>query len=345
MRTTSGIGIVAMMTLGVALPVAAQQACVRVAHLSPGAPAVDVQFNDDTLFEGLTFPSYGDYVDLAPGGYVMEITPAGDPDTVLLGMALRVGPDRSYTVAAVGLPPELLDVLIFDDFTSPLPPGFAASRVINVSPDAPVVDIVAPDGRVLLDDLMGGTASEYAQLPAGEYPVQVRNQSGEILESRTIVLNAGEVTSGTGAGLFAGDPPVQLLPVLDFPNDCSLNHQRVDYSGMWFDPAQNGQGVQLVQNGDLLEGAWYVYDDGGMATFYTFSGMLDGDGDFSGDLLAWTGPALGAVWDTSQLNFTDVGSVDIDFGTTVYQADLDWSVDDGPGGTLNLVPYIPTPAM
>ena len=344
MRIPISISTLAVIALASSVPAVAQQACVRAANLSHDVLAIDVRLNDAELFTDLAFPNYGDYANLEPGGYVVEVYAADDPGTVLDGMAIRFMSNRSYTVAVVGTAPNL-DMLIFDDLTSPVPPGFAGSRIVNLSPDAPVVDILRPDGVVLLEDMMGGTASEYVVLPAGEYPVLIRDQDGDDLDSRIFVLTEGEVTTATGAGLFEGDPPLQPVITVDFPNDCSLNYQSVDYSGMWFDPAQNGQGVQLARNQNTLEGAWYVYDDMGMATFYTFSGELDANGDFSGDLLAWTGPAQGANWDTSQLVNTPVGDVSIDFGTTVLQADLDWSVDNGPSGTLNLVPYIPTPSM
>jgi len=328
----------AVFILALPLAATAQQACVRAAHLSPYVGSVDIRVDGDVVFGNVAFPNYTDYVNLSPGGYLVEITPAGDPNTVLTDMAIRVRANRSYTYGAVGESVDM-DILRFDDLTQPLPPGYGGTRIINVSPNAPVVDMVAPDGRVLLDNFMGGTASEYVVLPEGTYPALAQDQQGNVLQNENFIVAAGEITSTLGAGLYQGDPPLRPVVAVDFPNPCSFEYQTVDQSGMWFDPTQNGQGVQLVQTGNTLEGAWYVYDSLSMATFYTFSGAMDSDGNFSGDLLAWVGPALGAdPWDESQLNFATAGSVNIIFNPTVKQALLSWQVSS-TSGTLTLVPY------
>lgn len=202
-----------------------------------------------------------------------------------------------------------------------------------------MVDMVSPTGEVLLNDFMGGTASEYVVLPEGMYPVQAQDQNGNVLQIETFNLVAGQITSTLGAGLYQGDPPLRPVEAIDFPNDCSLQYQTVDQTGMWFDPTRNGQGVQLVQTGNTLEGAWYIYDSLSMATFYTFAGTMDSDGNFSADLLAWAGPALGAEpWDETLLNFATAGSVSIIFNPTVKQAQLSWQIGNN-SGVLALVPY------
>ena len=46
---------------------------VRIIHLSPTAPGVDVAVNGDTLFEDIEFREGTDYVDLNPGTYNINI--------------------------------------------------------------------------------------------------------------------------------------------------------------------------------------------------------------------------------------------------------------------------------
>lgn len=337
MQTRHTITTALAVTLGISLPAFAQQACVRVAHLSPDAPTMDVRFDGIEVFDSAGFPYYSPYINLIPGNYVLQLTEEDNPGAVLLEMAIRVAANRSYTIAAVGRASEL-DVVILDDLTTPMPPGHGASRLFHVSPDAPLVDIVGPDGTVYVEDLSSRTATEYTLIPVGDYVLQPRTQDGEILLTKAFTVTEGEVVTGSGAGFDDGVPPLQEVIVTDFPNDCSLDFQQPNYSGMWYDPSRNGQGVQLVNNGAALEGAWYVYDSEGMATFYTFTGTLDGR-SLSTELLAWTGPEFGEDWDDAQLDSTPVGTVSIQFEATLRQATMTWVEDSGASGTLTLEPY------
>jgi len=338
--------LVGLLGAGVVLPAAAQQACVRAAHLSPDAPAVDILVDGAEAFTDVSFPAFGPYANLMPEGYGVQVTVADSPETVVLDVPLRVQANRSYTVVAVG---ELADIeaLVLADDNAPTMPGMGTVRVLHASPDAPLVDITLPDGTTLIDDLEFKTASEYLPLPVGDYTVQVRDDTGTMVVVDDIPLGIaeGQVVTVAAVGLLSGEPAFSILPSVDAPNDCASDFQSFSYAGMWFDPAQNGQGVQLAQNGDVLQGAWYVYDETGMPTFFSFDGMLDEDGNFSGDLLSWSGPPLGTTWDESLVDGVMAGTVSIDFADAVLAGELDWSLDDGPSGSLSLVPYIPAPAM
>lgn len=340
MQLKPGIAICAIMALGSSLPVFAQQACLRVAHHSPDGPAVDVLIDGVEVYADASFPFYQPYVNLQPRGYHLQITLADQPGSVLLEKHVLVEANRSYTVAVLG-EAAALELMILKDDTVPVPPGFGASRIFHASPDAPVVDVVRPDGVVLLENLAFGNATEYTLLPVGNYDIVARDQEGGELGTWTIEVISGEVITGAAVGFADGEPPITGAAPTDFPNDCSLQYQQVDHSGMWFDPTRNGQGLQLVQRGMAMQGAWYAYDDMGQSTFYTFVGELDGEGDFSGDLLSFSGPVLGSVsWDDSLVVGEPVGSVSIEFADLFRQARMDWMVDGGPSGTLSLVPYM-----
>jgi len=337
-------GTLLLVTCAGAAPAMAQQSCVRVAHMSPDTAAIDVYFDGVELFDNVNFRTFESYVDVAPGGYRVQITEADNPSEVLYQVDIRTAPNRSYTVAAVGRS-ERLNALLFQDASQPTPPGFAIARLMHVSPDAPVVDVTRSDGVILADDLATRTATDYAEVPVGQYTIQSRDQMGNVLADWLITVEEGTVVTGAATGLAFGTPALEGVIVTDYPNDCSLEHHFIDYSGMWFDPAQNGQGVQLIQNGTVLQGSWYVYDEMGLATFYTFSGTFIQGESFNTELLAWTGPAQGSTWDTALLNPTPAGTVSIDFETEVLRAELSWSVTGGAGGTLDLVPYLPPPAL
>ena len=56
---------------------------VRVIHLSPNAPGVDILVDGDTLFEDISFGEGTDYVDLNPGTYNVNVVLNTDKSVVL----------------------------------------------------------------------------------------------------------------------------------------------------------------------------------------------------------------------------------------------------------------------
>jgi len=109
-----------------------------------------------------------------------------------------------------------------------------------------------------------------------------------------------------------------------------------DTTGIWFDPAQNGQGVQLLKDGDALSGAWYHYGPDGQAAWHTFVGTLEGD-VVETELLRFTGPGLGFRWDEDEVDSDPAGSVRVELrGADSVRLDYDL---DGATGGLDLVPF------
>ena len=74
---------------------------VRVAHLSPDAPNVDVSVDGDTVLEDVPYRAVSDYLELAPDTYTVMIAAAGDPDTVVFEDDLEI-PAGAFTIAALG---------------------------------------------------------------------------------------------------------------------------------------------------------------------------------------------------------------------------------------------------
>ncbi len=93
---------------------------VRVGHLSPDAPAVDVgPIGGDALFSGAEFKAITDYKELDPGTYDLEIrTPEGEQVLDLSGTMLEE--NMVYSVFAINTA-DSLEVLVLKDYT--LMPG------------------------------------------------------------------------------------------------------------------------------------------------------------------------------------------------------------------------------
>ncbi len=92
---------------------------VRVVHLSPDAPAVDVAkdsyFGNLELVEDLEFREGSEYLDLPPLEYDLSVLPAGGEESVF-DFSADTDVGATYTAFAVGLlePPEDADEQAFD---------------------------------------------------------------------------------------------------------------------------------------------------------------------------------------------------------------------------------------
>ncbi|MEP7205704.1 MAG: hypothetical protein ABI920_02110 [Casimicrobiaceae bacterium] len=82
----------------------------------------------------------------------------------------------------------------------------------------------------------------------------------------------------------------------------------VDYTDIWYDPAESGWGVNLVQGHDVLFATFFVYGQALQPTWYIAVLTNDGTGVFSGSLYVTSGSWLGAPWDPTQSGINGVGS-------------------------------------
>ncbi|HWO98262.1 MAG TPA: DUF4397 domain-containing protein [Bacillus sp. (in: firmicutes)] len=77
---------------------------IRFIHFSPDAPAVDVAVkNGDVVFSDVTFKEVTEYLPLTPMTANLEVRLAGTNKVALELPPIRLRPNRSYTIYAVGL--------------------------------------------------------------------------------------------------------------------------------------------------------------------------------------------------------------------------------------------------
>jgi len=104
----------------------------------------------------------------------------------------------------------------------------------------------------------------------------------------------------------------------------------VDASDLWFNPAEQGWGMNIAQQGDTVFLTLYVYGSDNKPVWYVASSMVGartggvGDVRFVGDLFSTTGPAFNAAtFDPSKVVAARVGSATLDIaggtqGTLTY---------------------------
>ncbi len=144
-----------------------------VLHGSPDAPAVDVRsaLNGALVVSNLTFGEFTPYLALDPDLFIVDVTPAGNPTTVVgtWGADLEGAEGIAGLVMATGLlggTPEIdLVVVLPNGFVIGLAP-LARAQVIHNSP-SPTVDVYLDDERIL-DDFAFRQATPFVFLLARE---------------------------------------------------------------------------------------------------------------------------------------------------------------------------------
>ena len=160
-----------------AAPATGPDGWIRIAHLSPEAPAMDMYlypFANPGQPIVLTDVSYGDvsaYMAVIPGQYTVAMRGFGAPASSkpALTTSFMVTAGAAYTLAALGPDPGLRTEVLKDQMTTPA--GKAVVRVLQASLKQHLVTVsYGPD--VLARRLAFGSATSYAAVPAGPQIVQ-----------------------------------------------------------------------------------------------------------------------------------------------------------------------------
>lgn len=106
-----------------------------------------------------------------------------------------------------------------------------------------------------------------------------------------------------------------------------------DYQDWWWNPEQNGMGVNIGHQGNTIAAAWYLYDSDGSPSFLILSGTVIKN-VVSGSLYRSRGPLPGPGYNPDLVDTTAVGSGSITF-TSDSTAVLSYNYD-GLNGSLAL---------
>jgi hypothetical protein len=180
----AALAVMAALALSVAgaLPAlgAGAPSYLRLAHLSPDTPTVDVYLTSvgdpgwSATVPGVGYGAVSDYRSVPAGSYTVAMRPAGAPvDTPpVISTVLDARPGDAYTVAGTGHYTELgLEVL--DDELAIPPAGSARLRVVNGAATAPTVDLAVRGGPRIAEGVAFATATGYRTVPVGRWEVVV----------------------------------------------------------------------------------------------------------------------------------------------------------------------------
>ena len=197
---------------------------IRLAHLSPNTPAVDVylySYGDSSAQIVLHHVAYGTvspYEQVPTGDYTVAMRAAGAAATSapVLSASVDVVSGHAYTVAGLG-PESGLRLQVLDDQLT-TPSGQAMVRIIQASLKQSVVS-VNWGGDVLQGSLKFGAVSSYQTVSPG---------------TATLTVSGGGDHATASVPLAAGT--VHTLVVLDGPKGLQID-DLLDAAGSGTDPA------------------------------------------------------------------------------------------------------------
>jgi hypothetical protein len=99
----------------------------------------------------------------------------------------------------------------------------------------------------------------------------------------------------------------------------------IDYSGVWWNPSESGNGVSITHLANTVFVAWYAFDTVGKATWYVLTCNTGGGNSCSETLYSANGPALGPSFDITRVQLKNIGPATLTFNSNggarlVYQA-------------------------
>lgn len=168
-------------------------AYVSLYQASPNAPALDIEIDNRQLN---TYPfdyaDYTGYLRFFTGSRNFKFTPA-NANNIVADTTLALGAGRAYSIFTVGEYDDL-KVLKLEDNSDTPSNGNAKVRLVNLSPDAPTLQVTA-DGQTdpLFSDSNFMDASDFMELTAAEYDLKVTSP-----DDNTIELNVPDIKFQNG---------------------------------------------------------------------------------------------------------------------------------------------------
>ena len=180
---------------------AAAPAYLRLAHLSPDTPNVDVYVGSvadpaqSFVVPGVGYGAVSAYRSLPAGAYVVSMRVAGAPASspAVISASVDARPGGAYTVAGVGMSAKLGLSVLTDKLDIPAA-GRATVRVINGAASAPSVDVAPVGGPVWAAGVQFGTNTPYNEVPLGSWTLRVTGV-GRPTVSLPVTLDANSVYS------------------------------------------------------------------------------------------------------------------------------------------------------
>ena len=201
-------------------PPASASTFVRLGHLSPDAPEVDIWVDGEVALEDVAFRDFSAYVELEAGNHRFQVSPANLEEPIVIDAQVELLEGKYYTIAATGRLADIQPVVMLDDVDSD--DNNVKIRFVHAGPDAPEVDIALTDGSLLFSNVDFRDVEDVLTVPGGTYDLQVR-----LAGTETVALSFADVglSPGTNYSIFAtgllADGTLSASVTVDSPGDGS----------------------------------------------------------------------------------------------------------------------------
>jgi hypothetical protein len=207
-RWLAGLAVVGLITPLSVLAAAASPALaqdvgyVRLAHLSPDTPEVDVYLNSQSsgfkeqVFHGVGYGVMSKYLALPTGGYSVAMRPSGAAPTTppVLTTQVSVTAGGAFTVAGVGRYAELGLKVLTDDLSLPAE-NKTKVRIVQASVQAPILGVSVADGPSIAENVAFATTTGYQLVDPGNWRLRIQPAGGSGAKEVSTNLSAGSVYS------------------------------------------------------------------------------------------------------------------------------------------------------
>jgi hypothetical protein len=167
-------------------------------------------------FRNLAYGVFTDYIEVITGNYNVKIYATGTKTSPVLSKNIFIPPEKIYTVAAIGLLPNI-DILPIPEPKIIQPLDKAYIKFAHLSPNTTAVDITLPDGKVIFKNITYKGFTDYIEVPAGTYTIEARSTDTKatVLYVPNIKLKSERFYTVYLVGLTNSIPGLQALIPLD----------------------------------------------------------------------------------------------------------------------------------
>jgi hypothetical protein len=206
LAAAAAVGLAALITSLGAAPAYAVEGpvgFVRLAHLSPDTPKVDVYLSkvgdasfQEQVFEHVGYGVMSKYLTLPVGTYAVAMRKEGDPASTppVLTTQVTVADGGAYTIAGVGRFAGLGLKVYEDDLDRPTD-GTAKVRVIQASVAKPVLDVGLDNGTPVARSISFASTTPYQSVKSGSWTLQITPSGTAATTRLSCQLQGGSVYS------------------------------------------------------------------------------------------------------------------------------------------------------
>jgi hypothetical protein len=189
--------------------------------------------------------------------------------------------------------------------------------------------LLMPDARLSYDEdmtmgmmgmeMMGMTRNSpvytgalYRSSKVGSQVVMTEVGSGTLLfknnNDAAFAYTVGNVSQSKTVSRMAFGPRSQ---------ECTLGGAKAaseNFQDLWWNPHDQGWGMNIAHQGDVIFATYYTYDAGGKGVWYAMSNTVKAAGStYAGPIQQVRGPAFDSAWDATKVSATATGTASFRF--------------------------------